>query len=369
MPWSGREVPHVTIEVNQCCNLDCHGCYKNRFNYQKPLDDVLAEIDFGLAQRNVATLTLAGGEPTLHPDLPKMIAHAAQKGVRVQLLTNASLLTPQLLAQYRSAGLNRVAMHIDKGQHGRLDCAQSACEPELDSLREHYIAMCKDAGLEASPVLTLYKDALDDFPKVLERYQAHPYVSSMLITAYGQNLNSHESCDDGLSLTNEEIARMMHDKLGARPSWCVPSTHDDHSYRWLFYTTAITVGPDGRAAKLELDASNPRALRLLPRLDRLTNGRYTYEETSSTAIAAFMCAFYGLSSLSPIKLYESMRFLAQALRNRHLKIFGIVFQQAPNPLPSGGYEYCRDCPDATVRSGKLIPVCLVDKLEPLFNAP
>ncbi|MCU0662984.1 MAG: hypothetical protein MUC50_11740 [Myxococcota bacterium] len=46
-----------------------------------------------------------------------------------------------------------------------------------------------------------------------------------------------------------------------------------------------------------------------------------------------------------------------------------MFQQAPNALANGDYEHCRDCPDATVRNGKLVPVCLVDKLEPLSCTP
>ncbi|MCU0662982.1 MAG: radical SAM protein [Myxococcota bacterium] len=369
MPWSGREVPHLTVEVNQCCNLDCHGCYKNRFNYQKTLAQVREEIDFAIGQRNLSTLTFAGGEPTLHPDLPAMISHAARQGVRVQVLTNASLLTPSLLREYKAAGLNRVAMHIDQGQSGRPDCAKDASQSEFVALRQHYIEMCVSAGVEVSPVLTLYKDALDDFPSMLERFHLHPHVSSMLVTAYSQDLNAHESTDDGLSVTNVDVAQMMRDKLGAAPSWCVPSTHDDHSYRWLFYTTAVTVGKDGRATKLDLDASNRLALKLLPKLDRLANGKYTYEETSPPLVAAFMCGLYGLSSLSPKKALQTGRFLATALRNRNLKIFGIVFQQAPNALANGDYEHCRDCPDATVRNGKLVPVCLVDKLEPLSCTP
>lgn len=41
-------------------------------------------------------VTFAGGEPTLHPGLPAMLAHASEIGLVTALVTNASLLNQDL---------------------------------------------------------------------------------------------------------------------------------------------------------------------------------------------------------------------------------------------------------------------------------
>lgn len=41
----------------------------------------------------------------------------------------------------------------------------------------------------------------------------------------------------------------------------------------------------------------------------------------------------------------------------------IVFQQGPNVSRGGKIEFCKDCPDATVRDGQLVPVCMADILD------
>ncbi|MFW5739874.1 MAG: 4Fe-4S cluster-binding domain-containing protein, partial [Myxococcota bacterium] len=69
MPWSAQDVPHATLEVNQACNLACHGCYKWKFSYMKPLAKICEEVDIAARARKLETITLLGGEPTLHPAL------------------------------------------------------------------------------------------------------------------------------------------------------------------------------------------------------------------------------------------------------------------------------------------------------------
>jgi len=44
------------------------------------------------------------------------------------------------------------------------------------------------------------------------------------------------------------------------------------------------------------------------------------------------------------------------------------FQQPPSLHGDGGIEQCDNCPDATVRNGQIIPLCLADILSPLEKA-
>src|SRR4030095_16050667 len=88
MPYEGPDVPHAVIEVNQRCNISCTACYKDKSTYTKPLQQILDEVALVHAPRRLGVLSLAGGEPTLHPDLPAIILAIARRGVQLQLLSN-----------------------------------------------------------------------------------------------------------------------------------------------------------------------------------------------------------------------------------------------------------------------------------------
>jgi MoaA/NifB/PqqE/SkfB family radical SAM enzyme len=74
LPFTGCRVPHAVLEVNQECNMSCRACYKHHERSSKPVDLILAEIGLLLEKRQLTSITVAGGEPTLHPELPRVSA-------------------------------------------------------------------------------------------------------------------------------------------------------------------------------------------------------------------------------------------------------------------------------------------------------
>ena len=103
-------IPHITIETNQTCNLHCKTCYNIYQDTIKSLDEIKSEIDLALTKRNLETITLIGGEPTLHPDLPEIIRYIRSKRLICQLLTNGIVFRkePSLINEYKQAGLDRI---------------------------------------------------------------------------------------------------------------------------------------------------------------------------------------------------------------------------------------------------------------------
>ena len=75
-----KETPHLTIEPNRTCNMECRSCYTLNKHYVKPLDKVKKEIDLAVAKRKLETISLLGGEPTLHPHLSEIIRYIKLKG-------------------------------------------------------------------------------------------------------------------------------------------------------------------------------------------------------------------------------------------------------------------------------------------------
>ena len=91
------------LELTNVCNLHCAHCYAK---VRPPPDraDVLSTADFERLLREAAVVgcravQFIGGEATLHPGLPQLIARARDLGYEfVEVDTNATRLPPALLA-------------------------------------------------------------------------------------------------------------------------------------------------------------------------------------------------------------------------------------------------------------------------------
>jgi hypothetical protein len=78
-----------------------------------------------------------------------------------------------------------------------------------------------------------------------------------------------------------------------------------------------------------------------------------------------LLALHALLSGRADTLARTASFLAAAWRNRNLKTCALIFQEGPTERPDRTLDSCRDCPDATVRGGELVPICVADDGNPL----
>jgi MoaA/NifB/PqqE/SkfB family radical SAM enzyme len=91
----------IWLELTGRCNLECVHCYADS-HPGLPLDDGMREEDWVGALDEAAALDcrrvqFIGGEPTLHPALPRLIAHARRAGYReVAVFTNGTRFTDAL---------------------------------------------------------------------------------------------------------------------------------------------------------------------------------------------------------------------------------------------------------------------------------
>jgi len=87
----------VEIEPLFACNLSCPGCGKIQhptevLRQRLSVDDVLGAV----AESGTPMVSIAGGEPLLHPDIERMIKELIARKVYVYLCTNAVLLRRRL---------------------------------------------------------------------------------------------------------------------------------------------------------------------------------------------------------------------------------------------------------------------------------
>ncbi len=76
------------LRINGHCNMSCAFCFVDRTVPDFDADDILGQID-RMAKRDPSHLVLSGGEPTLHPALPRFIARGKELGFRtIEIQTN-----------------------------------------------------------------------------------------------------------------------------------------------------------------------------------------------------------------------------------------------------------------------------------------
>jgi hopanoid biosynthesis associated radical SAM protein HpnH len=87
----------VEIEPLFACNLSCPGCGKIQhptevLRQRLSVDDVLGAV----AESGTPMVSIAGGEPLLHPDIERMVKELVSRKIYVYLCTNAVLLRRRL---------------------------------------------------------------------------------------------------------------------------------------------------------------------------------------------------------------------------------------------------------------------------------
>jgi len=112
---SGR--PHLRdakLKVTSRCNLACRMCAYWRTTREQTL--TLAEwqgvID-ALADHGCGKLHVSGGEPFLRPDLLEILRHGVERGLKVNLTTNGTLLDRERAQRLVATGINAVSVSLD----------------------------------------------------------------------------------------------------------------------------------------------------------------------------------------------------------------------------------------------------------------
>lgn len=92
----------VCLWLTDYCNLSCKYCYAMPFSGKRMETTRVMRLIDECSDLGVFDLTLAGGEPLMHPDILTIVGHAVDRGLRVGLLTNGLLLTRRLTEELAS---------------------------------------------------------------------------------------------------------------------------------------------------------------------------------------------------------------------------------------------------------------------------
>ena len=100
------------IQVVRHCNHTCGFCSNPTSPYTHDFDSMKRLVDDFVA-RGYFGVILTGGEPTLHPDLPRITAYARSVGLHVRMITNGHRLAePAFAGAMAEAGLQLVHVSV-----------------------------------------------------------------------------------------------------------------------------------------------------------------------------------------------------------------------------------------------------------------
>ncbi|MDP1920857.1 MAG: radical SAM protein, partial [Myxococcales bacterium] len=134
LPWSASDNVLSWLEPTNKCNLSCEGCYRENDGTHKTLSEVQADLDVFNRWRTYDSVSIAGGDPLLHPDIVEIVRMVVRDGHKPILNTNGVALTRGLLEDLKRAGLVGLTFHVDS-HLGRAGQWRKKGELELNALR------------------------------------------------------------------------------------------------------------------------------------------------------------------------------------------------------------------------------------------
>jgi hypothetical protein len=351
MPWNNETAPNVMLEVTDACNLQCTACYKKPGSTFKTLDQVRHDLDTGAALRPLHTVTISGGEPTLHPDLPAILSLVKQRGVHVFLLTNGLNLHPDRLHLFKASGLDSILFHVDAGQN-RPDLPPNPGFPEIQNRLSELVSAAAACGLDVSVSATLYGETVEFLRQLCAYVFSTPEVTFLFLAKGRDPRSTRPPPSGGDGLDTEAIQSFFESEYGVEPFAYIPSQIGPR-IPWLSFFVPIAYR--GRNTSRFRIRSNWADLALMA-IPRLLRGRYIHKTTQHAPLTLLRTA---INAATTFRLLAFGRFLV-ACTGARLAHKMIVYDDGPVRLADGRLDHCLYCPTAIVRDGALLPCCTAD---------
>lgn len=374
-PWSMNDNPIAWLEITDICNIHCEGCYRQHVTGHKPLEQVKDEILFFKRWRNPDNVSIAGGEPLIHPQIVDIVAFIAQNGIKPIILTNAMALKPDLLQELKKAGLAGFTIHVDSRQNR--PHWKDKTERELNELRQQCADMiAAEGGMYVIFNSTVYPSTFHEVPDVVQWGQAnidkvHGLVFITYRTAttdvniardsadrevdFGQLSYVRESFDEEF-VTAPEVYQIIKDNCPEyEPSGYLGGSIRHDSYKWL---AGACIGSKRRV----YGSVGKKTMELAQAGHHVLKGTYlAYLSTASVGRKVFLLCPWddALRGAARNWLKDVVQHPVRWFDGLYIQSIAII--QAPDLLPDGRADMCDSCPDMTVYDGRLINSCRMDE--------
>jgi len=247
--------PVVVWNMTRRCNLRCVHCYSQSQNKVYPGELTTAEgkalID-DLAAFACPVILFSGGEPLMRPDLPELVRHATDRGIRAVISTNGTLINCDFAKTFKQFGLSYVGVSLDglRETHDRFRGVPGSFDEAMAGIRT-----CLAEGIKVGVRFTINRLNAADIPAIFDLIEAENIPRAcfyhLVYTGRGSKLIeedlNHTEARAVLDLILDRT-RLLFDR-GLEKEILTVDNHADGPY---VYLRLLRESPDRAAEVLEL---------------------------------------------------------------------------------------------------------------------
>lgn len=183
----------LVFEITERCNLTCPTCFAGsspHLSWSMPFDEFAMKLDRLRAngKSDADILQLSGGEPTVHPELERIVAHCFERGVnKVYVNTNGLRIARdrELVARLAAidGGRDRLQFYLQFDGFEESTYAQIRGRGDLYPLKRRAIEHLLDVGLYVLPVMTVTRGVnLGEIGAVIRMaLEHHPKMNTVML--------------------------------------------------------------------------------------------------------------------------------------------------------------------------------------------
>jgi hopanoid biosynthesis associated radical SAM protein HpnH len=206
----------VELEPLFACNLACPGCGKIQYPTEILRQRVSPEAAFAAIEECGAPMvSIAGGEPLLHPQIEEMVEGLIKRKVFVYLCTNAILL-PRRIDRFKPSPYFSWVVHIDglRERHDKGVDREGVFDTAVEAIR-----LAKSKGFRVTTNSTFFtNDSAKTIREVLDFLNNELKVDAMMISpAYAYE----KASDQEHFLPVDQARQVFHEAFGdgRRSKW------------------------------------------------------------------------------------------------------------------------------------------------------
>lgn len=379
LPWTLPDNAISWLEPTSACNLSCDGCYReNVKDSHKSFEEVKHELDVFQKLRTSDCISIAGGDPLLHPRILDIVRDIKSRGLKPILNTNGKALTKELLIELKKAGVFGFTFHVDSKQ-GRNGKWKGKNEVELNELRLYYAKMLADVkGVSCSFNSTIYEDTLQYVPEMVEWAQKNiDIVHTMVFIAYryvipempldwyagGQKVEwdkiwYHTDAIRKVDIKSTDVLAKVREKFPEfEPCAYLNGTEAPDSFKWMLTERVgnknnIFGYVGAKFMELVVSTYHLRTGRYLSYASPKENGLgksilllWMFDKGVKRAAKKYL----GYLAVNPFRIFKKLHFQS------------IMFIQPVDFMQDGGQNMCDGCPDITVWNDRLVWSCRLEE--------
>ncbi|MBP7146315.1 MAG: radical SAM protein [Acidobacteria bacterium] len=357
LPWTLEHNANGWIEPTTHCQLKCPFCYRGAHldgfrPEHMPLAAAKREADELIRLRRVGTITIAGGDPLLYPDLIELIDHIRSRDVEVMVLTNGIALDQRMLETLKEHGTVRVVIHIDKHQ-GRPGIHTEAA---ANVLRHSFCELArKVGGITIGFIQPIRWEDLDDLEVMIPFFKDNADVVDLV--TFNRLLTVEKGTTDPRALDAAALFERFRQIYGLEYAAYLGKTHST-DIGWVLGMAVFS-------GKHFLGCVDKDAFRYFQEREVRRTGKFPYTTRSGLTTSLLSRVPFN-RSLRNI----SWRYLRQRASNgtingdgHSLHVQRVLLVNPPQRLPDGELDRCKGCPDAMLYKGKLVPSCWLENIK------